>query len=390
MRVLLVSTGVVTIPPQTGGAVESYVWDIAQILHGAGVNVTVVSNFHRKLIECRNAGIEFVPTASPIDRFPLRPEVSAVAHLAGGLAAAASVRVYLSRGGSNHDRSSLVVHLNEEISALAVTRVARRGPKVLTIHNPPMALAPSDIGPSERMFRNAGSLLTLRFTLPYVDRVIALSTPMAEFLQSDWNVSPEKVTVLPLPVDTQLFAPPIVGDPVRKGLLFVGRLEGRKNPAALVRCIATCPPGDTLTIVGKGPLESALKSEARRHGVADRIRIVSELTLPELIRLYQTSRALILPSSLEVYPRVVIEAAACGLPVVLPRSEIYQDFISAGFVATYVPGDSVSMLEAVLATMQGGSRWEEMSTAGRTFALDNLGYQVYARRLVEIYRGVGG
>src|SRR5271154_3465693 len=107
MRVLLVSTGVVTIPPQTGGAVESYVWDLAQMLDGAGVKVTLVSNYHRRLTQVAYPRIQFVPTPSPIDRFPLRPEASAVAHLAGGLAAAAAARVYLSRRVTEGDRDSL-------------------------------------------------------------------------------------------------------------------------------------------------------------------------------------------------------------------------------------------------------------------------------------------
>ncbi len=369
---------------------ESYVWDIAQMLNNSGVNVSVVSNYHKLLVKDRYPGIEFVPTPSPIDRFPLRPEASAVAHLVGGLAAATAARVYLSRAGNKRSQSTPILHLNEEVSGLILSRIARKQPKVLTIHNPPMALAPSDIGRTERIFRNAGSLLTLRFTLPRIDRVIALSTPMGEFLEANWNVSPTKITVLPLPVDTRIFRVPDQTPPTRKGLLFVGRLEGRKNPAALVSCLASCPPGVTLTLVGRGPLESAIREEARRHRVSDRIRIVSELSVPDLVRLYQTSMALLLPSSLEVYPRVVIEAAACGLPVVLPANPIYRDFIAAGFVRTHVAADAASLSEAVLRTLEGGVSWAAMSAAGRRFAVDNLGYEAYARRMIEVYRSVTG
>jgi glycosyltransferase involved in cell wall biosynthesis len=151
--------------------------------------------------------------------------------------------------------------------------------------------------------------------------------------------------------------------------------------------LAACPPSVTLTIVGKGPLEPFLIREARRYNVTDRVRIVSDLSVLDLIHLFRTTRALLLPSSLEVYPRVVIEAAACGLPVVLPAAQIYQDFISAGFVATYVAGDAASFAETVVRTLDDTAHWEELSRAGRSFSVDKLGYDVYVRQLVDIYRG---
>jgi len=388
MRVVLVSTGVVTIPPQAGGAVESYVWDLAQMLFNQGVSVSIVSNSHRNLIPKKLQAIDFVPTPSPIDRFPLRPEASAIAHLAGGFGVTVATRVFLSRVEKGLTNNGLVLHLNEEVSGLALSHLTRGVPKVLTLHNPPISLSPTDIGRRERLFRGAGSLMTLRFTLPHIDRVIALSTPLARFLETNWGVDSNRIDVLPLPLDTGVFTPSTEGFGKRSGLLYVGRLEGRKNPRMLIDCLAGCPDSVRLTIVGKGPLESQIRAEARRRGVIHRLFLESEVSLARLINLYQSSLALVLPSSLEIYPRVVIEAAACGLPVVLPSCQIYEDFVSAGFVSTHVLGDTKSLREAVLRTLESDARWTTMSQAGRSFAMEQLGYQAYGRKLLQVYQKV--
>jgi len=387
MHVVLVSTGVVRIPPRTGGAVESYVWDLAQMLNASGVRVSLVSHHHPDSIDPRERGIEFVPTPSPIDRFPLRPEASALAHFVGGTAVSVATRLYLSRESEGIDRGQLVLHLNEEVSAFVLSRTVRRAVKILTIHNPPVALSPSEIGGVERFVRGIGSLTTLRFALPHVDRVVALSSPMGRFLEENWNVDSDRIAVLPLPVDTRLFQPAAETDRVPRGLLFVGRLEDRKNPAELIRCLANSPPDVTLTIVGRGPLESELRTQARSAGVSDRVRMVHGVSVEQLVRLYQTARALVLPSCLEVYPRVVIEAAACGLPVLLPSAPIYEDFVAAGFVSTHLAGDNRSLTESALRMVTDDRAWRAQSQAARRFAVEQLSYPMYVQKLLRVYRG---
>lgn len=71
-----------------------------------------------------------------------------------------------------------------------------------------------------------------------------------------------------------------------------------------------------LTMVGKGPEEAAWRSEAERRGVADRIRWVPWVRHDELPAVYAAHDILLFPSLRDSSGNVVLEALACGCPVV--------------------------------------------------------------------------
>ncbi len=98
-------------------------------------------------------------------------------------------------------------------------------------------------------------------------------------------------------------------------LLSVGHLIERKGHD---RVIAALPqlPGFTLVIVGNGPERAKLAAQAASLGVDPRVHFLGSVPHDELARLYSAADALVLASSREGWPNVLLEAMACGTPVV--------------------------------------------------------------------------
>ena len=120
-------------------------------------------------------------------------------------------------------------------------------------------------------------------------------------------------------------------------LLFVGRLHPVKDPFTLVRAVASLSrPNVCLVIVGEGPLADQTRSLAMSLGVE--VKFISRVSTPSLIRIYQASDVFVLPSISEAAGLVLIEAMACGLPIVASAIEGIPEIV--GDVGLLVgPGD---------------------------------------------------
>jgi glycosyltransferase involved in cell wall biosynthesis len=101
----------------------------------------------------------------------------------------------------------------------------------------------------------------------------------------------------------------------RTTLLSVGNLIPLKGHDLAIRALATLPDKD-LVIVGDGPEEGDLRSMARRLGVADRVTFRGRVAHHALPDIYRAADVLLLLSSSEGWANVLLEAMACGTPVV--------------------------------------------------------------------------
>lgn len=98
-------------------------------------------------------------------------------------------------------------------------------------------------------------------------------------------------------------------------LLAVGNLVENKGQHLAIDAL-TALPEFRLCLVGDGPQSAALKAQARRLGVADRVLFCGRVGQDRLCLYYSAADMLILPSSREGSPNVVLESLACGTPVV--------------------------------------------------------------------------
>ncbi len=150
------------------------------------------------------------------------------------------------------------------------------------------------------------------------DAVMATSPVVREEAIKFYGVSPEKVFVVENGVNTQLFEPRKPQIVNRKSqILYVGALTPRKNVHLLIEASKFLPPEYHLVIVGRGEEEyqKQLEGLVKKYTFYDRIKFAGYVEYPQLPSYYQNANLFVLPSSYEGLPKVVLEALACGVPV---------------------------------------------------------------------------
>src|SRR5207245_2833077 len=125
------------------------------------------------------------------------------------------------------------------------------------------------------------------------------------------------VRLIPNGVDPELFRPGLKGQSDRLRILFAGRFQKQKNLSILLQQVAMLEPGTfELHLVGDGALRNELRLSARQLRIEKYIAWHGWLSRAGLIKLYQSVDCFVYPSLYEGLPNTILEAMACGLPVV--------------------------------------------------------------------------
>ena len=154
---------------------------------------------------------------------------------------------------------------------------------------------------------------------------VGVSAALAERLRS-LGIPGERVQVLRNGVDTTRFFPVPqaearrrIGGPLQgPRLVTVGNLVPVKGHALLLEALSGLP-GWHLDVVGRGPLEGALRAQALALGLAERVRFVGAVAQEELPWHFAAADLSVLASEREGWPNVLLESMACGTPVVAAR-----------------------------------------------------------------------
>lgn len=165
----------------------------------------------------------------------------------------------------------------------------------------------------------------------------------------------ERVAVKPNFVD---FAPPLIAG--REGFLFVGRLSAEKGVDVLVRAWALLNTASSLRVAGTGPEAGLLEGYP---GLIALGALSSEAVRTEMAR----SVALVLPSiCYESFPRTLVEAFACALPVIASRLGPLADLIEDGVTGLlFEPGDAADLARKLSWAQAHPARMAEMGCNAR-------------------------
>lgn len=109
-------------------------------------------------------------------------------------------------------------------------------------------------------------------------------------------------------------------------MISVGLLIPRKGHELVIEAVSLLP-GVQLLICGVGPMRAKLELRAQRLGIGDRVRFLGQVAHEDLNRYYSCADILVLASSREGWPNVLLEAMACGTPVVATAAGAVPDFI---------------------------------------------------------------
>ena len=147
------------------------------------------------------------------------------------------------------------------------------------------------------------------------DVLFSNSTSVRASLEKEYGLPSE---VIPTGVDTTFFTPDWQRHANRRPrVLFVGSLRPFKGPQLLV-CAASRFPEADFVIAGDGQMASDLKLQIEKGNLTN-CELLGSLNHSELLQQYRKADVFLFPSRWEGSPKVILEAAACGLPVIARR-----------------------------------------------------------------------
>jgi glycosyltransferase involved in cell wall biosynthesis len=153
--------------------------------------------------------------------------------------------------------------------------------------------------------------------------------------------------VIPTGADTQFFSPEDHPPNPRPQVLFVGSLRSYKQPQFLLSAAARFREAD-FRIAGEGPLGIELARRIAREGLTN-VALTGPLSAEQLRQEYRRADIFLFPSMVEGSPKVIVEAAACGLPVIVRNTYAAETVIHGvtGFQAAN-DDEMISLLSLLL------------------------------------------
>jgi glycosyltransferase involved in cell wall biosynthesis len=228
------------------------------------------------------------------------------------------------------------------------------------------------------------------------DLVLAPSDFVARRLRAQGVRRP--VEVLPTGIDLDRFRPgdrsaarqALGFDAGDRLLLYVGRLDREKNLEFLLDAVARVRiPRVRLVLVGRGTQAAVLRRAAAALGLGDRVDLRGGSLPDGLPAYYRAADAFVFASTTETQGLAVLEAMACGLPVVAVRASGIEEVVAEGVSGLLVPEDAAAFSAATAQVLTDADLAAKLALGAREAALP-FASSAMAARLVAAYRRTRG
>lgn len=233
--------------------------------------------------------------------------------------------------------------------------------------------------------------------------VLADSLSTKDDLQTLWGVSEEKITVLYSGVNERFRpvteAAELTGVRERLGLgdepfvLAIGTVQPRKNYPLLIRAfrpVAARLPHSLVIAGGQGWLSEELPAEIERQGLAGRVHLAGFVDDADLPALYSAAELLAFPSLYEGFGLPLLEAMACGTPVISSDASSLPEVARRGESEAAIlisPHDEAAWSEAMLRTLSDPDLRRRLIVAGFDQA-GRFSWGAAAQQLTALYRSL--
>ncbi|BCU69058.1 glycosyltransferase family 4 protein [Stygiolobus caldivivus] len=258
--------------------------------------------------------------------------------------------------------------------------------KVLTIHDLKPLIVKEFLDRKEKT-----NISILKFSLMFIDRVIAISRSTKEQIVQLLGVDEDKVSVVYNPLDPifrKLNEDEIVDIRQKYGkfIFNLSRFDKLKNPVNLIKSfkyIASCDDNIRLLIVGAfwhyG--KSLIENELGKY--KDRVDIIERIENETLVKIYNASEAFLFPSIYEGFGMPIIEAMACGTPVITSNRWSMKE-LAEGVGELVEPEDPVDIAEKTCKVISDKGYRDQLVKKGLEKA-KQFNYLDLSKELLNVY-----
>ncbi|MEM2971942.1 MAG: glycosyltransferase family 4 protein [Candidatus Bathyarchaeia archaeon] len=237
------------------------------------------------------------------------------------------------------------------------------------------------------LFYDATRNLTLRKAIKKADAVIYVSKWLQKVAEKYLMMRHPKTFIIPNPVNTKLFKPNKANDVTKMDAgVSVRALEWKYGLDIAIKAFAHSKI--SLTIVGKGSLETYLKSLAKK--INANVKFITEgIEHNKLPNFYNKFAFFIAPSRTEAQGVAMCEAMACGLPVVATEVGGIPEFVVNEYSGLLVPPENPKALkQAIMKLTSNNTLYNSLSQNARKYVVNNLSHELIFNRELKIFKMV--
>lgn len=200
---------------------------------------------------------------------------------------------------------------------------------------------------ADSFFRKKITATLIKTFFHRIDFAIAQSTNMKDDMISNWGFSTDKVVVInnALQPAYESEAKSEIQNKKENYIMYAGRLEKQKGLEMLLKAFSMLKEKNVeLKIIGSGSLKDNLIKQCNELNIGDRVEFIEHTT--EIMNYYRTAKIVAMTSYFEGFPNVLIEAIACGTPIVAydlpsgPKEIIYDG--ENGYLVPYLDVEAFS------------------------------------------------
>jgi len=212
------------------------------------------------------------------------------------------------------------------------------------------------------------------------DRIVVTTQAMADEVATRVPQSQNRIRIIPNYVDTMLFSPPEEKQ-YQYDVMFIGRLEAEKNLGALLAAVSSLEI--RLAIIGTGSLGPKLRERfGDCNGRVMWLGTVPHSSLPEFLR---SAKLFVLPSLHEGHPKALLEAMACGLPVIGAATPGIRDVIHHGTTGWLCGTDSDSIRAAIVHLLSNDELRSRLGTNARRYVETQCSLEHILQQELNLY-----
>jgi len=292
-----------------------------------------------------------------------------------------------------------VVHDNQTLG-WGILALQRQGwPLLETIHHPITVDRRLELAHAQTLREQIGKRRWYAFTKMQtrvarrLPRVLTVSESSKRDIADDHGVPPERIHVVPVGVDPELFAP----------LPEIARVPGRlittasadvtmKGLSFLLEAVAKLRTERhiELTIIGKAKADSAASRAISELGLADAVTFVSGVPDRRIVELYAEAELAVVPSLYEGFSLPAIEAMSCGVPLLATTGGALPEVAGKHGETCFLtePGDAEAPAAVLQEALDSPEARDRVGRAGRERVVSQWSWRHTAERTVEQYRAV--
>ncbi len=227
------------------------------------------------------------------------------------------------------------------------------------------------------------------------DGLIAVSEEIRRNLIEEYGIPPEKVFMAGNGVDAALFSPaqrPLLDTGSGLNLLWVGRFTGQKGEMDLISACGMLKErgvGFSLKMVGDGSEREKARRYIKDSNLDGHIEVITYIPNYSMAEMYRQAHVFVFPSMREGMPKVVLEAMACGCPVVATDIPGCRELVLEGRNGFLVPvGSPARIRDAIKRLHEDNGLLNEMGAMSRRIIEKDYTWDAVALRIEGFYQEV--